>query len=277
MVDVYFVILSIIIYLFNIVRAQIVQKWIETKSRKHKTKMAYQEEKQQELHITETDDNNDSINNIIYQNDYHIQSTKKQKQRKKIDEELSAALASISTGEETTSKSKRDKSKINNSQDEWHNIADSSKAIKKKKSKKDRKSSRSPTLIIEAVEINSEVPSIDETSPLTKVNNEDVPRKKKKSRKRIHEDDQVSLDSYRLKADENKEAEKTIDFDSGEFPKKKKSKKSKKNAFEILSEFENEHLQKAGKIHDENSRWYKKQTQINTLALKMNKSMQIKS
>lgn len=226
--------------------------------------MAYQE--QQNLH-TNGEDENDSIKEITYQNEYYTHSAKTQKQRKKIDEELSAALASITTG--STKKDKSKNCELQN--DEWHNVADSSKSIKKKKSKKDRK--MSPTILNGEDILN------------VTIVNEEIPRKKKKSRKRDFEDDRISMDSYRLEAEKTENIDKD---DMGDYvnmiedvPKKKKSKKNKKLTGEDLIEFEKDHLKKSRTILENNTLGncarYKKDKQINRLASKMYESMQITS
>lgn len=176
----------------------------------------------------------------MYQNEYQTKPKKKRKHEQRIEEELSAALASIST-----SHGKAKKSKHNVDGDNLHTVAPDSKAIKKKKSKRNR----SP-VVHEIMEKKSDFIkrlSIEEIE----VEFSEKKSSKKRKRKR-NDDDNMSLDSYRGRSNGVKSSSSGDDDVVTKRITKKLKKKlgfvaesNKKVLVEELTEFQKKHFVKS--------------------------------
>lgn len=174
---------------------QTIIEWIEAKGRKHRKKaFPLKTAPIPVLNLNNDDDEQDKkLKSVLYQNEYETKPKKKRKHEQRIEEELSAALASIST----TSHGKAKKSKHDVDGDILHTVAADSKAIKKKKSKR----SRSP-VVHKVMEKKSDFLkrlSVEEVE----VEFSEKKSSKRRKRKR-NDDDNMSLDSYRGRSDMGK-------------------------------------------------------------------------
>lgn len=156
---------------------QTIQKWIEVKSRKHRLKEIVPANSS-----GATNDDQDVVSGLLYQNEYSSKiSKKKRKRTKEIDDELADALATISTGESTQS----------------HGLPNDhqSNGITKKKSKSERK-----RLKLMAVGAAEEIPA---------ENLVVVPETGKTSRKRILEIQKADEDDSAVEVKLSKKSKKS--------------------------------------------------------------------
>lgn len=270
---------------------EITEKWVEACTRKHKTKSLYKSElsSAQRTSATTTssaprlDEDDKRVNDLLYQNEYFISSKKKRKQQEKIDRELSLALASISTGQPKSKKHKTKQSNDTSNEPNWHTVADESKAIKKKSKKHSRHHSKLPKCVSGAK--NEFIKKL----PIEKI--QISFDKKSRKRKRDTNDDNISLNSYRDKSDEDVDSTNHSDDSCSvttAISKKLKSKlglitkKNKKIIIDNLTDFQKDHFKKSGlpyvEIKTISTRRIKEdQNRSRSLANKMDESMNLEN
>lgn len=257
---------------------QTIIAWIEAKGRKHRSRKEGDTLKTPPLPIlslNEDDEQDKKLKSVLYQNEYETKPKKKRKHEQRIDEELSAALASIST-----SQGKAKKSKHNADSDNLHAVAPDSKAIKKKKSKR----SRSP-IVHEIMEKKSDFMkrlSVEEVE----VEFSEKKSSKKRKRKQI-DDDNMSLDSFRGRSDGVRSSSSGDDDVVTKRITKKLKKKlgfvaesNKKVLVEELTEFQKQHFVKSKipvvEISSVNkAKRLKHMKNANILAMQLEDSMQL--
>lgn len=215
---------------------QTIIEWIESKSRKHRSKKVAGPPKTPPLPVlslsNEDDEQDKKLKSVLYQNDYMTKPKKKRKHEERIEEELSAALASISTG-----KAKKSKHDV-------EGVAPDSKTIKKKKSKRSRSS---------VLHVNMENKSdFMKHISVEEVEVEFSEKKSSKKRKRKrNEDDNISLDSYRGRSDGVKSSSSGEEDVSKRITKKLKknlgfvAQSNKKVLVEEMTKFQKKHFLKS--------------------------------
>lgn len=187
---------------------QTIIEWIEAKGRKHRSRKEADPRKTPPVPVlslnNEDDEQDKKLKSVLYQNEYETKSKKKRKHEQRVEDELSSALASISTSHGKAKKSKH-------SSDPVHTVAPESRTIRKKRPKRNR----SP-VVHEIMENKGEFMK---RLSVEEVEVEFSEKKSSKNRKRKrNEDDTMSLDSYRGRSDGVKSSS-SGDDDVVTFPK----------------------------------------------------------